>query len=236
MTDFSFDNGGFGSLDGDNLAGFDDGLDYDEHGQGWWPSDEHLDAQRATNDDIPSIPEMSDWHNVTSPVSVTVDQARQELWEQGRREISWIQDNIHNHIKLLPNVSESAAADTMSKLYHFLLGPHSRLGEALRRSLMMSVDKYNCFLHTYITTLMFNCGISILKKDDKGPQLLMNGAEYNRTWQKIAVFGHDGGNPLWMAGEDAYNKVAHELFMNRDRDEFTIVLEDNNKLHVCISL
>ena len=206
-------------LEFDPMVGNDDG-DEDTY----WLSEQQDDEMRRQPGDTPKA---NEWKDVPmeelKQMYVTIDRARTQVFNQAKTEINILQEGW------------GEAAPSFEKLAEKTFGKKSRLFLLLLVELDMEYPTYCRFMATFFAACQRKMPVSQLLKDRRlDTKGFLSFVEYTKILRRIESIGGDDktgaiGEPLWMKLEDAYNKEAKDVFLNKRGDSQLALSLDDDK-------
>ena len=193
----------------------------------WWMSERGM-AELSSTSNVPGVEKWSEPSVEKAPFVVTIDHAKQLMWQQGQREVQWIQNSA-----TLMLAKSSQFSTALEAVLQNLLGHNSRIGNLVQEHCSLSENQYYLFMATVFASA--ETGMTVrsmhssrrIVSDD-----LMSVNEFNQTLQKLDDGNVDAANEhiLWKQCEEACNKDLIEVFMpsdNRRRAQYILALDDD---------
>ena len=220
IFDQSFDPHFSGGIDDD----FFDPLVTTKDDDGYWVSVEQVkEAAQGSTDG----PQATDWKNVNPEemkyMSVTVDQARQQLFYQARTEIDILEKAWGEKSPSFDKLAERIYGKR-SKLYHKLL----------EEKVVTSYAMFCRFLATFHAACRRGMSVTQLLQDaDFKTKGLLPLKEFNYIMtivQSIGVENNGNIKPVWMNVEEAYNDEVKDTFLkHRGTSHLSLALDDDKE-------
>ena len=230
MDASSDDDGGFNPFfqEGEVDLEFDPmvGTARDDEEDGYWLSEQQEKEMRKQTDDTPKA---NEWKNVPQDeikhMSVTIDQARKQVFNQAKTEI----------IDILQK-GWGEQSPSFEKLANETFGKRSRLFLLLLAELGIIYQTYCRFLATFFSACRRRVPVSQMLNDAKLDKTGMLGwGDYKRILRTIeGIGGNDDtgtdGESIWMKVEDVYNKQAKDIFLqHRGDSQLSLSLDDDKQ-------
>ena len=212
---------GSSNLEGGGIIGNDESDDYADNNEGEISADTR-------------VPKLTQWTEVKANDNdfiLTIGKACCCLWEQGKREIAIMMDNI----KKIEVPSQHVHRNELFQVYYFLFGTDSSLCETFCRHLagLTKID-YLRFLITYFTSCQNQTSLPMMKFSNVIDTTdFLEVGSYNLLWARIsALSGSRRQNPFWMTLEEVVNKNLKNLFMSGSDEDVPYLLGiDDDKVH-----
>ena len=221
------DDGGFNPFfqQGEVDLEFDPMVGNDDEEDDYWLSEQQDKDMRKQTDDTPKVHEWKDApQNELKDMSVTIDRAREQVFNQAKTEIKILQEGWGEQ------------SPSFEKLAEKTFGKKSKLFLLLLHELNLEYPSYCRFMATFLAACERKMPVSQMLKDRRLDKTgFVSFVEYSKILRRIESIGGDDdngtvGEPLWMKIEDAYNKEVKDLFLkHRGKSRLSLSLDDDKQ-------
>ena len=199
-----------------------------------WEDFENWDGMGM--DDVRMVfnPKPKDWRHVpfTNVPKVTMDKARNDCWENAKKEINFIRDKIES-------MNVSGATNDMEKVALLLCGRDSNLFHHWKKIVGSSYPTTYLDFAEWIGAFYFSCHMGKnYTKLEKATRVdtddFASSIDYNKVWNCMEEYAK--GNPFkdrsWMLFQDALNSTLKENFLPSPKElaKQIICLDDDKAL------
>ena len=184
------------------------------------------------NDGV-KVPPLSNWKEdkLFSTYIVTVAKSKRSMWDQAKKEIQMIKENIST--LELPSDVASMAASQLYKVYQTLLGSSSLLCSTFCRYLKISTIDYLHFMMTFFLSCKNQQSAANLHSSiEINNDILMPLQKYTGIWAAIRdLESSRRQTEFWLLVEEAVNQELRLLFLSSDESFPYLLGFDDDKVH-----